>query len=67
MSNSTKPSPSGQMPEASSDAGVAEQRRHFEREALARMINTTGEDAGESAKVRDLPTESKNRIGESHD
>ena len=64
MSNSTKPSPSGQMPEASSDAGVAEQRRHFEREALARLINTSREDAGEVARMRDLTTENKNRIGE---
>ncbi len=64
MSNRTKPSPSGQMPEASSDAGAAGQRRHFEREALARMINTSREDADESAKTQDLPAENKNGIGE---
>ena len=57
MSSRTKPHPTGKMPDASSDAGVAEQLRYFERESLARMINTSREDADESAKTPDLPTE----------
>ncbi len=64
MSNRTKPHPSGHTPEASSDAGVAEQRRHFEREALARMINTNRENGDESPKTPDLPAGNKNGVGE---
>ena len=51
----TKPYPYGQTTDASGDAGVAGQRRHFERESLARMINTNREDADKSAKDPDLP------------
>ena len=64
MSNSTKPSPSGQMSGAISDVEAAEQRRYFERESLARRINTSREDAGEPAQAQKLPTVNKNRIGE---
>ena len=67
MSNSTKPSPSGQMSGAISDVEAAEQRRYFERESLVRRINTSRENAVESANAPDLPTENKNRIGDSHD
>ncbi|MBG7602947.1 MAG: hypothetical protein IZT60_10430, partial [Gammaproteobacteria bacterium] len=47
-----------------SDAEVAEQRRHFERESLARVINTSREDADKSADAPELPAENKNRVGE---
>ena len=59
-----KPYPFDQTSEVISDAGVAEQRRHFERESLARVINTSREDADKSADAPELPAENKNRVGE---
>ena len=60
----TKPYPYGQTTDASGDAEVAEQRRHFERESLARTINASREYAEKSAKEPNLPTENKNGVGE---
>jgi hypothetical protein len=62
-----KPYPFEQTSEVIRYAEVVNQRRDFERESLARRINTSREDTGESATAPDLPTDNKNSVGESHE